>query len=121
MGKGGYYNNYKAFEKTREGAFGKGYISYVAPHLYSAFCLVLYDKYGWDEDQISECILAADELWDRAGREGWDIKENCYECTGIDVSHFRDKGEIIIDDKYRPMTMAQRAERMRRERMQNDL
>lgn len=61
---------------------------------YRAFCLVLYDKYKWEPDEIAECVAAADELWDRAAREGWDIKANCAECTGIDVTHFRDSGRI---------------------------
>lgn len=98
MGKGkgrsGHYNNYRAYQRTHEGLMAKEYISYVAPHLYSAFCLVLYDKYKWEPDQIAECVAAADELWDRAAREGWDIKANCAECTGIDVTHFRDSGSI---------------------------
>lgn len=65
-GKGGFHNNYTSYKRTREGALMSEYISYVAPHCYSAFILTLYDKYKWEPDEISECIMAADELWDRS-------------------------------------------------------
>ena len=116
MAKGGFYNNYKAYKRTREGALLSEYISYCAPHCYAAFILTLYDKYKWDNDEIEECIIAADQLWDRAQREGWDLIENCYECTGIDVSHIRDTGRIERVDTNEAMTMAEHAEKLRRER-----
>lgn len=93
-GRGGFYNNYTAYKRTREGVLAAEYLNYVVPHCYSAFILTLYDKYKWEPDEIVECIIATDELWARAGREGWDIKQNCLECTGIDVTHFRDTGRI---------------------------
>ena len=122
MGKNnGHYNNYTSYKRTREGALMSEYISYCAPHCYAAFALTLYDKYKWDADEIAECIIAADELWDRAQKEGWDLLENCYECTDIDLRHFRDTGHITRLDKDSAMTMAQRAERVRKERMQSDV
>jgi len=122
MGKNkGHYNNYTSYKRTREGALMTEYISYCAPHCYAAFALTLYDKYKWDADEIAECIIAADELWDRAQKEDWDLLENCYECTDIDLRHFRETGRIMRLGRDEAMTMAQRAERVRRERMQNDL
>ena len=93
-GKGGYYNNYRAFKRTRDGVLASEYLNYVVPHCYSAFILTLYDKYKWEQDEIVECIKEADELWRRSQQEGWDIKQNCFECTKIDVIHFRDTGRI---------------------------
>lgn len=116
MGKNGnFYNNYTAYKRTREGALMSEYINYVAPHCYAAFILTLYDKYKWEPDEIAECITASDELWERSQKEGWDIKANCYECTGINVSHISDTGRVEYEDWFRPLTMAQRAERVRKE------
>lgn len=95
MAKGGsYYNNRRNAFRSDQKAFMTSVISYITPHLYSAFALTLYDKYGWEPEQIVECVKATEELWDRSTREGWDIKQNCMECTGIDVIHFKDTGRI---------------------------
>ena len=81
------------FEKT----LLDSYITYAVPRIYAAFCLVLYDKYQWEPEQIQEAIAASDELWDRSSKEGWDIRENCLECTGINVIHFKQTGQITYE------------------------
>ena len=95
MGMHGSFTNNKrnAFRRDQK-ALMESIMNYVVPHVYSAFCLVLYDKYGWEPEQITECVKESEELWDRSTKEGWDIKQNCLECTGIDVIHFRDTGRI---------------------------
>lgn len=96
---GGFYNNRKAQMKKMDKMMMDSYIQYCTPHLYAAFCLVLYDKYGWEPEQIQECVLETDALWERSAQEGWDIKQNCLECTGVNVLHFKETGKITGETK----------------------
>lgn len=92
---GSFYNSRKAQMKKMDKMMMDSYIKYVAPHIYAAFCLILYDKYGWEQDQIEECVVESQLLWDRSQKEGWDIKENCYQCTGINVVSFKETGNFV--------------------------
>lgn len=78
----------------RDRMLANHYIKFVTPNLYAAFCLTLYDKYGWEPDQIEECVLETELLWDRSVAEGWNIQQNCAEVCGIEVRHFKDAGRI---------------------------
>lgn len=87
------FHGKRKFEKT----LLDSYITYAVPRIYAAFCLVLYDKYQWEADEIAEAIAASEALWARSSQEGWDIRQNCLECTGIDVLHFKETGTITYD------------------------
>ena len=115
-----YYNNSKALAKQID--FGKmqKIAEYVAPNLIASFALTLYQNTDMPIDDIHYLCSQMEELWVRSEGEGWDIKQNCFELTGIDVRRYSETGNIEYNEKYKPMTMAQRAERVRREREGND-
>lgn len=67
----------------------KKQIEYIVPNVYAAFCLTLYDKYNWEPDQIEQLCAETQALWQRSTEEGWNIRDNCEEVTGISVIHSR--------------------------------
>lgn len=121
MGKhvGGYCNNRKALAKQINQEQMLHISEYLTPNLIASFVLTLYQNTDMTIDEIHYLCSQVEELWVRSSDEGWNIRENCYELTGVDVRRYSDTGTIIYDEKYRPMTMAQRAERVRKERLQD--
>lgn len=65
----------------------------MAPKMIAAFALVLYENTELSTDRINELCAEVAPLYDRADREGWDIRENCYERTGINVFHEKEAKE----------------------------
>jgi hypothetical protein len=116
-----HYNNRKALAKQISQEQMLHISEYLTPNLIASFVLTLYQNTDMTIDEIHYLCSQVEELWVRSTDEGWNIRENCYELTGVDVRRYSDTGTIIYDEKYRPMTMAQRAERVRKERMQGDL
>ena len=64
----------------------------MAPKMIAAFALVLYDKTDMSIDDISEIVREVEPLYERAQREGWDIRQNCSDRTGIDCFHYMERG-----------------------------
>jgi hypothetical protein len=116
-----HYNNRKALAKQISQEQMLHISEYLTPNLIASFVLTLYQNTDMTIDEIHYLCSQVEELWVRSTDEGWNIRENCYELTGVDVRRYSDTGTIIYDEKYRPMTMAQRAERVRKERMQGDV
>lgn len=116
-----HYNNRKALAKQINQEQMLHISEYLTPNLIASFVLTLYQNTDMTIDEIHYLCSQVEELWVRSSDEGWNIRENCYELTGVDVRRYSDTGTIIYDEKYRPMTMAQRAERVRKERMQGDV
>jgi hypothetical protein len=116
-----HYNNRKALAKQINQEQMLHISEYLTPNLIASFVLTLYQNTDMTIDEIHYLCSQVEELWVRSTDEGWNIRENCYELTGVDVRRYSDTGTIIYDEKYRPMTMAQRAERVRKERMQGDV
>ena len=59
----------------------------MAPKLIAAFALVLYEHTDLSTDDINDLCSKVAPLYDRAQEEGWDIRENSYKLTGINVYH----------------------------------
>ena len=86
--KGAYYNSKRSMDKKKAKMDIEGRIDWLVTHIYSAIGLSLYDKYGWDADQIQE-------LWQSSTREGWDILKNAEEIIGVEIRRFKDAGNIV--------------------------
>lgn len=69
-------------------------VTWYTPHLIASFALTLYENTEMSVDEIQNMCIECDKLWHRALAEGWDIKQNCFELTGIDVRHFKECGNI---------------------------
>lgn len=114
-----HYNNKRAIAKQVDFAKMQRIAEFVAPNLIASFCLTLYDNTDMSLDDIHYLCSQMEELWTRSEKEGWNIQQNCYDLTGVDVRRWSETGNIEYNDKFKPMTMAQRAERVRKERAQN--
>lgn len=112
-----FYNNRKAFEKQALVKQMQKVSEYVAPNLIASFCLTLYENTDMSTDDIHYLCSQVEDLWVRSTDEGWDIRQNCFDLTGIDVRRYSETGQIIYLEKYKPMTMAQKAEFKRQERL----
>ena len=110
-----HYNNWKAIAKQVDFDKMQHIAEYVAPNLIASFALTLYQNTDMPVMDIHYLCSQMEELWIRSEREGWDIKQNCYDLTKIDVRRWSETGNIEYDDRYKSMTMAQRAERVRKE------
>ena len=110
-----HYNNKRSINKQVDAEKMRFISEWVVPNMVASFTLTLYQNTDMTIDEIHYLCSQVEELWIRSTNEGWNIRDNCYELTGIDVRRYSDTGEIIYDDKYRPMTMAERAERVRKE------
>lgn len=54
-------------------------------HIYACFCKVLYDSYGWDDEQIAELFGLTDKLWDENLDRMDSMIEWCEKTTGIEI------------------------------------
>lgn len=115
--KGGYYNSRKSMAKTANAATMRHISEFVTPNLIASFVLTLYKNTDMSIDEIHYLCSQVEELWVRSTEEGWNIRENCYELTEIDVRRFSETGRIGYNPKFMKHTMAQHAEYMRLERM----
>lgn len=93
--KGTYYNSKRSMDKKKAKMDIEGRIDWLVTHIYSAIGLSLYDKYGWDADQIQELFADSQELWQSSTREGWDILKNAEEIIGVEIKRFKDAGNIV--------------------------
>ena len=114
-----YYNSRKAIEKQVD--FGKmqRIAEYVAPNLIASFCLALKYNTDMSNDDIHYICSMVEEIWIQSEEEGRNIRQECYDEVDIDVRRWSETGNIEYIDRFKPMTMAQRAERVRKEKMQN--
>lgn len=60
----------------------------MAPKMIAAFALVLYEQTELTPDRIGELCNYVAPLYERAEREGWDIRANCKELLDLDVYHY---------------------------------
>lgn len=90
-----YYNSQRSLAKKKEKMDIEGRISWLVPHVYGSIGLSLYDKYGWDADQIQELFSDSQDLWQASTREGWDILKNAEEIIGVELRRFKDVGNIV--------------------------
>ena len=118
MGKkrGGYYNNRMAIAKQTDADKMRHIAEFVGPNLISSFALSLYSNTDMSIDDIHYICSQVQDLWIRSTNEGWNIRENCYELTGIDVRRWSDTGIIEYDARKRRHTMAEVAEYRRSHR-----
>lgn len=61
--------------------------SELIPEIYSAFCKVLYEKYGWTADQIADLFADTQEAWQEIVDKN-DVNtmiEWCEQLTGIEL------------------------------------
>jgi len=91
------YRQYFKQTKQKQKAIQDDMVTYSVPRIYAAIALTLYDRFGWEHDQIAELFGESEQLWGRSIEEGWDMLANCYECTGIEVRHFKQTGNITYD------------------------
>ena len=68
----------------------------MAPKMVAAFALVLYDdkELNLPLEKINELCNQVAPLYERAEREGWDIRQNCHDLTGIDCWHYMERGKV---------------------------
>jgi hypothetical protein len=66
----------------------------MAPKMIAAFVLVLYDdkELNLPVEKINELVCQVAPLYERAEAEGWDIRQNCHDLTGIDCFHYMERG-----------------------------
>lgn len=64
----------------------------MAPKMVAAFALVLYEQTDMTPEQIGELCNQVVPLYERAEQEGWDIRQNCHDLTGIDCWHYMERG-----------------------------
>lgn len=112
-----FYNNRKAFDKQALLAQMRKVSEFVAPNLIASFVLTLYQNTDMPLDDIHYLCSQMEDLWVRSSNEGWNIRENCFELTGVDVRRYSETGEIVYLEKYRAHSMAQHAEYKRQERL----
>lgn len=73
-------------------------VEWYTPRMIASFALTLYENTDMSVDEIKCMCKECDQLWRRAEREGWDIKKNCFDLTGIDVVPFSQSGNIDYGD-----------------------
>ena len=57
----------------------------MAPMIYSAFCISLHRRYGFEYDEILDVLEDSQKLWRQAAWEDLDIIKTCSEETGIEM------------------------------------
>lgn len=93
--KGKYHNHNKGMIQQRERQLiNQLCIDYI-PNIYAAMMLAMYDELKLEHDDIERVVLRSQQIWDEYTRNGWNIKQSCYECTEIDVEHFKSAGNIV--------------------------
>lgn len=68
----------------------------MAPKMIAAFALVLYENTDLSTDDIEDLCNKVAPLYERAKEEGWDIRKNCYDLTGISCYHEKEAIELGI-------------------------
>lgn len=67
----------------------------LVPDVYASIILAMYDGLRLEPDEIEAVVLRSQQIWHDSTEGGWDMKENCLECTGIDVRYFKSSGNIV--------------------------
>ena len=65
------------------------------PDIYASIILAMYDGLKLEPEDIKAVVLRSQQIWNDSSVGGWDMKENCLECTGIDVRYFKSTGNIV--------------------------
>ena len=61
-------------------------ISEYVPKVYAAIASELW-QLGWSADEITDLFNASRERWEQSIREGWDMLQNVYEVTGLNINY----------------------------------
>jgi len=67
----------------------------IVPDVYASLILAMYDGLKLEPEDIERVVLRSQEIWNDSYNNGWDMKENCLECTGIDVRYYKSTGNIV--------------------------
>lgn len=96
MGKhvGGYYNNTRSMLKKKDMMDIRGRIEWIVPRVYASIACELWDM-GLDADQIQDLFRKSQERWEDSTCNGWDMLKNVEEVTGVPVTYFRERGNIV--------------------------
>ena len=71
----------------------------MAPMIYSAFCISLHRRHGFNYEEILDILKDSQELWRKAAWEDFDIIKTCSEETGIEmISYVTAESEEIEGD-----------------------
>lgn len=92
-------SKYHHKKKGLERAIMSHIVEWYTPRMIASFALTLYEHTEMSKEDIVYMCKECDQLWRRAEQEGWDIKQNCFELTGIDVMPFSKKGDIDYGDE----------------------
>lgn len=92
---GKFHNNNKGALQQKEKLFITRISEKIVPDVYASLILAMYDELKLDPDVIEKVVLRSQELWRDSEANKWDMKDNCLECTGIEVRHYKKTGNII--------------------------
>jgi len=93
--QGKFHNHNKGLIQQRERQLINQLCVDYIPNIYAAMMLSMYDELKLEPDDIKRVVLRSQQIWDEYTRNGWNIKQSCLECTGIDVEHFKAAGNIV--------------------------
>ena len=93
--KGKFHNHNKGLLKQRERLLINQLCVDQVPNIYAALILAMYDELKLEPDDIERCVLRSQQIWHEYTANGWNIKQSAYECTEIDVEHFKSTGNIV--------------------------
>lgn len=93
--KGKFHNHNKGLLQQKERMLINQLCVNQVPNIYAAMILAMYDELKLEPDDIERCVVRSQEIWQDATANNWDMKKNCYECTGIEVDHFKSTGNIV--------------------------
>lgn len=60
-------------------------VNNVTPEVYAGIALALHRKCGWGYKRINELFVLSQDIWTDAVNTNKNMRELCYEETGIDV------------------------------------
>lgn len=60
-------------------------VNNVTPEVYAGIALALHRKHGWGFQRINDLFALSQDIWTDAVNTNMNMREMCYEETGIDV------------------------------------
>ena len=92
---GNFHNHNRSAIQQRDRLFITRLSEKIVPDTYASLILAMYDELKLDPDVIEKVVLRSQQIWQDASANGWDMKDNCLECTGIDVRYYKTTGNIL--------------------------
>lgn len=93
--KGKFHNHNKGLLQQKDRLTIARLNEFITPNVYASLILAMYDELKLEPEEIKRVVLRSQQIWQDYTANGWDIKASCAECTGIDVRHFNEAGNII--------------------------